>query len=69
MEWEHKGITYKITTQELGVLVLASATAPQEGPFVRVRPFSAVGTSKEKALELLKNQIRQIYRKVPEMET
>ena len=67
MEWEHKGITYKISTQELGALVLASARAPQEGPFIRVRPFSAIGTSEEEALELLKKQIRQKYRKVPEI--
>ena len=67
MEWEHKGITYKISTEELGALVLASARAPHEGPFVRVRPFSAIGTNKEEAVDLLKKQIKQTYKKVPEM--
>jgi len=67
MEWEHKGITFSITTLPLGALVMASARAPREGPYVRVRPFSALGTSEEEALERLKNQIRQTYRRVPEI--
>lgn len=66
MEWEHKGITFTISIEKLGALVMASAKAPKEGMFVRVRPFSSVGTSEEKAIEQVKSQIRQEYRKVPE---
>lgn len=67
MDWEHKGIMFKISTQQLGSLVLASAQAPAEGMYIRVRPFSALGTDRDEALEILKNQIREEYRKVPEM--
>jgi hypothetical protein len=66
MDWEHKGIIFQITTEPLGVLHMASARAPQDGPFIRVRPFSAIGTDEEEALSLLKKQIRHHYRKVPE---
>ena len=65
MEWKHKGITYSISTKQMGPLVMASARAPQEGMFVRVRPFSAIGTSEQQALELLKSQIRREYEAVP----
>lgn len=65
MEWEHKGIRFSIETEPLGSFVLASARAPQVGPYVRVRPFSALGRSEEEALVMLKEQIRFQYRKVP----
>ena len=68
MSWEHKGITFTITIEEMGALVMASAEAPKEGMFVRVRPFSAIGKSKDEALELLKDQIKLEYRRVPEPE-
>jgi len=64
MEWKHKGITYVISTKEMGPLVMASARAPQKGMFIRVRPYSAIGTDEEKALELLKDQIRMENRSV-----
>jgi len=44
---------------------MASARVPEEGMFVRVRPFSAIGTDEEEALELLKKQIRMENRSVP----
>lgn len=66
MEWEHKGIRFIIAVEPMGALYLASARTPQRGPFVRTRPFSAIGTSPEQALELLKNQIEREYRSVPE---
>jgi hypothetical protein len=65
MEWKYKGITYSIITKQMGPLVMVSAQAPQEGMFVRVRPFSAIGTSEEQALELLKDQIQREYKEVP----
>ena len=65
MDWKHKGITYSISTKQMGPLVMASARAPQEGMFVRVRPFSAIGTSEEQALELLKDQIIRENKEVP----
>lgn len=69
MEWEHKGITFQIQTEPMGPLYLASARAPRQGRYVRVRPFSAIGTSEEQAVELLKEQIRFEYRKVPDLKT
>jgi len=65
MEWKHKEITYTIQTRRMGALVMASARVPQEGMFVRVRPFSAIGTDEEQARELLKEQIRRDNQKVP----
>lgn len=65
MEWKHKKITYMIGVQRMGDLVMASARVPQEGMFVRVRPFSAIGTDEEQAVELLKEQIQMENRKVP----
>jgi len=65
--WEHKGVTFTITTRPVGPLVLASARAPQSGMFQRVRPFSAIGRSEEEAVRLLKFQIETEYRKVPEL--
>jgi hypothetical protein len=67
MEWQHKGITFHITFERMGPLVMASARAPREGMFVRVRPFSAIGRSEEEALELLRSQIRMEYRRVPDL--
>jgi hypothetical protein len=66
MEWEHKGVKFSIRTEALGPFVLASARAPQEGMFVRVRPFSALGKDEEEALDLLKQQIRSEFRRVPD---
>jgi|GEM_PF-7087268 len=66
MEWEFKGIKFTVETEDLGPFVLASARAPQVGPYVRVKPFSALGRSREKAIELLKEQIAFEYRKLPE---
>ena len=65
MQWKHKGITYSISTKPAGPLVIASARAPQEGMFVRVRPYSAIGTNEEEALKLLKEQIQMESRGVP----
>jgi len=65
MEWEHKGIVFTIATETLGPFRMASASVPSEGRFVRIRPFSALGRSEEQALEMLKEQIRMEYRKVP----
>jgi hypothetical protein len=67
MRWEHKGIAFSITTQPMGPLVMVSARTSKEGMFVRFRPFSAIGRTEEEALELLKNQIRREYRRVPEL--
>jgi len=70
MQWEHKGIQFTIETEPQGDLfVLASARAPGIGPFVRVRPFSALGRSEEEALDKLKDQIRAEYRRVPVLES
>ncbi len=67
MEWQHKGIQFQITFEKMGPLVLASARAPRQGMFVRVRPFSAIGRTQEEALELLRSQIRMEYRRVPDL--
>ena len=67
MEWEHKGIRFTITTEKLGPLVMASARTPQEGMFVRVRPFSSIGRDESKAVELLKAQITLEMKRVPEI--
>lgn len=66
MEWKHKGITFTITTRKMGPLVMASALAPAEGMFVRVRPFSAIGLDEQEALSLLRSQIEMEYRRVLE---
>ncbi|HLV00275.1 MAG TPA: hypothetical protein VKZ59_03355 [Acidobacteriota bacterium] len=66
MDWEHKGVKFTITIEKAGTFVLASARAPREGIFVRVRPFSALGKSEEEALELLQQQIKMEFRRVPE---
>ncbi|HSR52266.1 MAG TPA: hypothetical protein VLV83_15675 [Acidobacteriota bacterium] len=65
MEWEHKGIKFSIETEKMGPFVMVSAKAPKQGMFVRVRPFSALGRDQEQALELLKNQIRLEFRRLP----
>lgn len=65
MEWKHKGVPFQISTKPMGPFVLAVGRAPQVGPFVRIRPFSALGRSKEQALELLKGQIAAAYRRTP----
>lgn len=65
MEWEHKGIKFSIETEKMGPFVMASARAPKHGMFVRVRPFSALGGDREQALELLKNQVRLEFRRLP----
>jgi hypothetical protein len=49
----------------MGALIMASARVPQEGMFVRVRPYSAIGTDEEQALKLLKKQIRMENESVP----
>ena len=67
MEWEHKGITFTISTEEMGTFVMASARAPMEGFFIRTRPCSAIGTSEDEALDLLKGQIQMEFKKVPEI--
>lgn len=66
MQWEHKGIPFEITLEPQGPFFLASARAPNEGPYVRIRPFSALERTREKAVESLKEQIRLEFRKVPE---
>lgn len=63
MEWEHKGMRFAVSTRELGPLVLASARVADLGPYVRIRPFSAMGTDREEAVELLKKQIRLEFRR------
>ncbi|MGH9339022.1 MAG: hypothetical protein ACRD1R_05420 [Acidobacteriota bacterium] len=65
MEWSHKGLTFEIITEELGPFVMASARTPKEGPYTRVRPFTALVIGRENAIESLKEQIRLEYRKVP----
>ena len=66
MEWEHKGMRFTVSTRELGPLVLASARAAAVGPYVRIRPFSALGTDRDEAIELLKKQIRMEFRRLGE---
>ncbi len=66
MDLEHKGLRFTITTEPMGVLCLAAARVPREGMFVRIRPFSAIGTSEEESIELLKDQIRMEYQAVPD---
>ena len=66
MDWNHKGMLFTITTEPLGEFVLASARVPKEGPFVRVRPFSALGRGEEVTVEMLKDQIRTEYKRIPE---
>lgn len=66
MNWEYKGLTFEIRIEPMGPLCMASARVPQEGPFVRVRPFSAIGRSQEEAVRLLKEQVALEYRKLPE---
>ena len=65
MDWEHKGIRFAVSTRELGPLVLASARAAATGPYIRIRPFSALGTDREEAIELLKKQIKLEFRRLP----
>jgi len=65
MTWTHKGLEFTIRIELLGPFHLAAARVPSEGPFVRIRPFSALGTSEEEAIQLLQDQIRLEYRKVP----
>lgn len=65
MQWEHKGIRFDIETEPMGAFVMASARAPRQGMFVRVRPFSALGRDEEQAVELLKQQIELEYRRIP----
>ena len=67
MTWEHKGITFHLEQESLGSFVMVSAQVPPEGPFVRVRPFSALGRSGEEALAMVKDQIRIEFKRVPEM--
>ncbi len=69
MDWEHKGIRFTITTESMGPLCLASARTPQEGMFIRIRPFSAIGTSENNAVKLLKEQIKLEFLKIPDSET
>ncbi len=66
MDWEHKGLRFTITTEPMGALCLASAQVPGEGMFVRVRPFSAIGTNEDEAVMLLKEQIRLEFESVPD---
>ena len=51
MEWEHKGMRFAVSTQEMGPLVMASARVAATGPYVRIRPFSALGTDRDEAIE------------------
>ena len=69
MEWEHIGLRFTIDTEPMGVLCLAAAHVPREGMFVRVRPFSAIGTSEDEAVILLKDQIRLEFKSVPDSPT
>ncbi len=66
MDWEHKCLHFTINTEPMGPLCLASAHVPREGMFVRVRPFSAIGTSEDQAVTLLKEQIRLEFESVPD---
>ena len=59
-------MSFSIEVEVLGPFFLASASVPKEGLFVRVRPFSALGRSGEAAIEMLKDQIRLEFRRVPE---
>ncbi len=63
-EWEHKGIRFTITIEPMGEFVMAKARHPSEG-FVRVRPFSALGRQEDEALQMVKDQIRLEYRRIP----
>lgn len=65
MTWDHKGITFRFEQQSLGDFVMISARVPAEGPFIRIRPFTALGRTEEEALNLLKDQIRMEFRRVP----
>jgi hypothetical protein len=65
MDWEHKGLRFTITTEPLGALCLAAARVPEKGMFVRIRPFSAIGTNEAEAVKLLKDQIRLEFEIVP----
>lgn len=65
MLWEHKGMSFEIDVEAMGAFVLASARAPREGLYVRVRPFSALGKSEEEAIELVKKQIHLEYKRLP----
>ncbi len=66
MDWEHKGMVFTIETETLGPFVLASARVPNEGFFVRVRPFSVLLQGEAAAVEHLKEQIRMEFRRLPE---
>ena len=66
MRWRHKGIDFSIEFEVLGPFTLASARVPPQGPFVRVRPFSALGRGRDESVTLLKQQIEMEYRRVPE---
>lgn len=65
MDWEFKGLRFRLKTESLGPFWLASARVPNVGPFVRIRPFSSLGRSEKEALDLLKRQIEFEFRKVP----
>ena len=65
MEWKHKNIRFAITIEPIGPLYLASALTPPVSIFKRIRPFSAIGTSEKAAIELLKDQIRLEFIKIP----
>ena len=65
MEWEHKGLRFNLKTEYLGALVLVSARVPSTNSCIRIRPFSALGTTEEKALDLLKEQICLEFRWLP----
>jgi hypothetical protein len=69
MDWEHKGLQFTISTEPMGALCLAAARVPREGMFVRVRPFSAIGTNEDEAVTLVKEQIRLEFESVPESPT
>ena len=65
MDWEHKGIRFSLSIAPAGAFFLATARAAQEGMFIRVRPFSALGKSEDEALALLKDQIKLEYHRIP----
>jgi len=69
MDWEHKNIRFTITIEPAGPLYLASARAPSVSIFERIRPFSAIGTSEKAAIELLKDQIKLEFIKIPNFQT
>ncbi len=56
---------FALSTQEMGPLVMASARVAATGPYVRIRPFSALGTDRDEAIDLLKKQIRLEFRRLP----